>query len=157
MWLCKEHLHTRPHCHTSFPGLNHCFEFCLGWFPPSFYVTSYFSYYKKAPTFDHKDDRKHLNELHHPHKKGPMSCQCHHPFFHITLESATLDRPNSWMTMLIRSFFSWFFIVVGSRRAAENCKFSLTVRVPITTSSLRQMAFLTRHIRSFVVLSIFSV
>lgn len=52
-----------------------------------------------------------------------------------TLESATLVRPSSLMRWLTRASFSLWGTELGSRSAAEKRRFSLTVRVPMTTSS----------------------
>lgn len=54
-----------------------------------------------------------------------------------TLQSATLLRPSSWMRWLTRASFSLWGTELGSRSAAENRRFSLTVKVPMTTSSWR--------------------
>lgn len=52
-----------------------------------------------------------------------------------TLESATFVRPSSLMRWFTRASFSLWGTELGRRRAAEKRRFSLTVRVPITTSS----------------------
>lgn len=57
-----------------------------------------------------------------------------------TLESATLVRPSSLMRWLTRASFSLWGTEVGSRRAAEKRRFSLTVSVPMTTSSCGRKA-----------------
>lgn len=55
----------------------------------------------------------------------------------LTLESATWPNPSSWISLFTFCSFSCWEMAAGRRSAAEKVKFSLTVRVPITTSSWR--------------------
>lgn len=54
-----------------------------------------------------------------------------------TWESATLVRPRSLMRWFTRASFSLWGTELGSRSAAEKRRFSLTVKVPMTTSSCK--------------------
>lgn len=62
----------------------------------------------------------------------------HPPPSLLTLESATRPSPSSWISLLTFCSFSSWGMLAGRRRAAEKLRFSLTVSVPITTSSCRR-------------------
>lgn len=56
----------------------------------------------------------------------------------LTLELATRPSPSSWISLSTICSFSHCGMEVGRRSAAEKFRFSLTVSVPITTSSWRR-------------------
>lgn len=71
--------------------------------------------------------------------------RCHGAACKCTLESATLVRPSSLIRWFTRASFSLWGTELGSRSAAEKRRFSLTVRVPMTTSSCKTSLLAFRH------------
>lgn len=74
------------------------------------------------------------------------------PHFLLTLELATRVSPSNWISLSTFCSFSRWDMVDGRRSAAEKLKFSLTVRVPITTSSYRQQTSTTMWSKQFMLI-----